>query len=172
MEVSQHLLERVAITMCRAKACVAGTSTNPYEVLQYERDLVELLRVVRTGHRAALRAKATRSKHRGAFTITSGRPTGWLGKVISLFRRCPMSSKSIEINVGGCTGTGKTHVLSVIEKALREAYGDEAVIVSKELQTERDLLGSDENFHKPNVRDTTFRLTEQNQPCIACQDLG
>lgn len=67
-------------------------------------------------------------------------------------------SKVIEIVVIGGTGTGKSHVLELIDKALRAEYGHHVQIASHDLSCERGLGSPGE---KPRVSDTIFSLREQ-----------
>ncbi|GFM73593.1 hypothetical protein PSCICL_45850 [Pseudomonas cichorii] len=66
-------------------------------------------------------------------------------------------SKVIQVVVIGATGSGKSHALSVIDAALREAYGPHAQIVSRDLSLERSLGGP---TTEPSV-DTIFHLKER-----------
>ena len=67
-------------------------------------------------------------------------------------------TKVIEIVVIGGTGTGKSHVLELIDKALRAEYGHHVQIASHDLSCERGLGSPGE---KPRVSDTIFNLREQ-----------
>lgn len=67
-------------------------------------------------------------------------------------------TKVIEIVVIGGTGSGKSHVLDVIDRALRGEYGHHVQIASHDLSCERGL-GSPGT--KPRVSDTIFSLREQ-----------
>lgn len=67
-------------------------------------------------------------------------------------------SKVIEIVVIGGTGSGKSHVLELIDKALRTEYGHHAQIASHDLSLERGLGNPGE---KPRVSDTIFSLRER-----------
>ena len=71
-------------------------------------------------------------------------------------------SKVLEIVVIGGVGSGKSHVLRVIDCALREAYGPHAQVVSRELSMERGL-GSPGG--EPAV-DTIFNLTERQPDAL------
>jgi len=66
-------------------------------------------------------------------------------------------TKVIEIVVIGCVGSGKSHVLELIDKALRDGYGPHVQVVSRDLSLERGL-GSP--GAEPSV-DTIFNLKEQ-----------
>lgn len=66
-------------------------------------------------------------------------------------------TKVIEIVVIGGTGSGKSHVLELIDKALRDGYGPHVQVVSRDLSLERGL-GSP--GAEPSV-DTIFNLKEQ-----------
>lgn len=67
-------------------------------------------------------------------------------------------SKVIEIVVIGATGSGKSYVLELIDKALRAEYGHHVQIASHDLSCERGL-GSPSG--KPRVSETIFSLREQ-----------
>ena len=66
-------------------------------------------------------------------------------------------TKVIEIVVIGGTGSGKSHVLELIDKALRDGYGPHVQVVSRDLSLERGL-GSP--GAEPSA-DTIFNLKEQ-----------
>jgi energy-coupling factor transporter ATP-binding protein EcfA2 len=66
-------------------------------------------------------------------------------------------SKVIEVVVIGAVGSGKSHVLSLIDNALRDGYGPHTQIVSRELSMERGL-GSPSP--QPSA-DTIFSLKER-----------
>lgn len=66
-------------------------------------------------------------------------------------------TKVIEIVVIGGVGSGKSHVLELIDKALRDGYGPHVQVVSRDLSLERGL-GSP--GAEPSV-DTIFNLKEQ-----------
>lgn len=66
-------------------------------------------------------------------------------------------TKVIEIVVIGGVGSGKSHVLELIDKALRDGYGPHVQVVSRDLSLERGL-GSP--GAEPSV-DTIFSLKEQ-----------
>jgi energy-coupling factor transporter ATP-binding protein EcfA2 len=74
----------------------------------------------------------------------------------------------IEIVVIGGTGSGKSHVLDVIDYALRHEYGPDAQIVSHELSRERRM---GRPGAKPCVPGTIFNLKEQGV-AAAGQSLG
>lgn len=87
-------------------------------------------------------------------------------------------SKVLEIVVIGAVGSGKSHVLEVIDNALRKAYGPHAQVVSRELSLERDL-GSpgakpdlDTIFHlserQPEVREASSPVTEAISAQLGC----
>lgn len=67
-------------------------------------------------------------------------------------------SKVIEIVVIGGVGSGKSHVLELIDKALRDSYGPHVQIVSRDLSQER-ALGSPGSA--PSA-DTIFELRERH----------
>lgn len=67
-------------------------------------------------------------------------------------------TKVIEIVVIGGTGSGKSHVLELIDKALRTEYGHHVQIASHDLSLERGLGNPGE---KPRVSDTIFSLRER-----------
>lgn len=64
----------------------------------------------------------------------------------------------IEIVVIGSTGSGKSHVLELIDKSLRAEYGHHVQIASHDLSCERGLCSPGE---KPRVSDTIFSLRER-----------
>ncbi|MFJ5297483.1 hypothetical protein ACIQAL_13270 [Pseudomonas sp. NPDC088368] len=66
----------------------------------------------------------------------------------------------IEIVVVGPVGSGKSHVLELIDRALRSEYGQHVQVTSHELSQER-FMGSPGN--KPNVEKTIFNLREQGE---------
>ncbi|WP_341522988.1 hypothetical protein AABC73_06970 [Pseudomonas sp. G.S.17] len=68
-------------------------------------------------------------------------------------------SKVIEILVIGDVGSGKSHVLELIDKALRAEYGHHVQIASHDLSCERGL-GSPGT--KPRVSETIFSLREHS----------
>lgn len=76
-------------------------------------------------------------------------------------------TKVIEILVIGPTGSGKSHVLELIAKALYEEYGRHAQVVSHDLSCERGL-GSPGT--KPAVSDTIFNLRERGE--VSFRKLG
>lgn len=67
---------------------------------------------------------------------------------------------TIKVLVVGAVGSGKSHVLQVINDALKQAYGPHAQICSHELSQER-ALGSP--GAEPMVADTVFVLKEQGE---------
>lgn len=67
-------------------------------------------------------------------------------------------TKVIEIVVIGGTGSGKSHVLELIDKALRTEYGHHVQIASHDLSLERGLGNPGE---KPRVSETIFSLRER-----------
>ena len=67
-------------------------------------------------------------------------------------------TKVIEVVVVGETGSGKSHVLDIIAKALRYEYGMHAQITSHELSLEKNL---GHELLKPIVAGTIFNLREQ-----------
>lgn len=70
-------------------------------------------------------------------------------------------SKLIEIVVIGATGSGKSHVLEIIDRALRAEYGHHVQIASHDLSCERGLGNPGT---KPRVSETIFSLREQGVP--------
>lgn len=82
--------------------------------------------------------------------------------------------QTIEINVKGETGSGKSHVLAVIERALIAEYGPLMKINCSELVSERNLIGGNlDSWNKPNPTQVNFNLTETNVPIDAvAQDDG
>ncbi|MCY1298886.1 hypothetical protein D9M68_638480 [compost metagenome] len=71
-----------------------------------------------------------------------------------------MSTNRIEIRVTGPTGTGKSDVMEVIEHALRDAYGPNAMVASHDLSRERALRPT---MTKPDISRTACIITEQNE---------
>lgn len=70
-------------------------------------------------------------------------------------------TKTINICVSGTTATGKSHVMTVIEKALKAEYGIHTQVCSYDLSVER--AGSkDKDMQKPNPADSIFYLEEFN----------
>lgn len=66
----------------------------------------------------------------------------------------------IEIVVVGPVGSGKSHVLELVDKALREEYGPHVQVVSRELSQERALNSPGA---KPDLTRTIFNLREQGE---------
>lgn len=64
----------------------------------------------------------------------------------------------IEILVIGGVGSGKSHVLELIDRALHDEYGPHVQVASHELSRER-YMGSPGT--KPKVSETIFNLREQ-----------
>lgn len=64
----------------------------------------------------------------------------------------------IEIVVIGAVGSGKSHVLELIDRALHDEYGRHVQVTSHELSRER-YMGSPGT--KPKVAETIFNLREQ-----------
>jgi energy-coupling factor transporter ATP-binding protein EcfA2 len=64
----------------------------------------------------------------------------------------------IEIVVIGAVGSGKSHVLELIDRALHNEYGQHVQVTSHELSRER-YMGSPGT--KPKVAETIFNLREQ-----------
>jgi ABC-type branched-subunit amino acid transport system ATPase component len=64
----------------------------------------------------------------------------------------------IEVVVIGATGSGKSHVLDTLAKALRCEYGTHAQITSHELSLKKGL---GHELLKPRIADTIFNLREQ-----------
>lgn len=65
--------------------------------------------------------------------------------------------KEIQIDVGGLTGSGKSHVMYTIRKALEDTYG--CTVLSPSLDEELRLV-NEEDLTKPDVRDTVFWMNE------------
>ncbi len=63
----------------------------------------------------------------------------------------------IQIDVGGLTGSGKSHVMLTIRKALEAEYG--CHVLSPNLDHEIRMTGED-NLTKPNPSDTVFWMNE------------
>ncbi|WP_426113564.1 hypothetical protein [Pseudomonas sp. DSP3-2-2] len=70
-------------------------------------------------------------------------------------------TKVIDIVVIGATGSGKSHVLDLLARALRGEYGMHAQITSHELSIEKNL---GHELLKPRIADTIFNLREQGVP--------
>lgn len=70
--------------------------------------------------------------------------------------------QTLEINVSGKVGAGKSHILTVIEKALKAEYGDDLMIVSRSLELERRMC-RDEDMAKLNKERTVIVLTESGE---------
>ena len=70
-----------------------------------------------------------------------------------------MEIKTIQINVKGETATGKSHILTVIEKALKAEYGNDLMIASRSLELERRMI-RDEDMAKPSKENTVVVLTD------------
>lgn len=77
-------------------------------------------------------------------------------------------SEIIEITVSGPVGSGKSHVLSVIEAALKAEYGKHVPVASRALSEERGLVG--EAFTKPNAQKVIFVLHEAGAPAQPNKD--
>ena len=69
--------------------------------------------------------------------------------------------KAINVVVIGATGSGKSHVLQVLNDALKSAYGPHAQVCSHALSAEQ-AMGSPGSA--PVVSETVFVLSEQNMP--------
>lgn len=70
-----------------------------------------------------------------------------------------MSINTIQINVSGDVGTGKSHILSVIEKALKAEYGNDLMLASRTLELERRMC-RDEDMAKLSKENTVIVLTD------------
>lgn len=68
---------------------------------------------------------------------------------------------TVQIVVIGGVGSGKSHVLQVINDALKNAYGRHAQVCSHDLSLEQ-AMGSP--GAKPKVAETVFVLQEQGEP--------
>lgn len=68
--------------------------------------------------------------------------------------------RMIQIAVVGGVGSGKSHVLATIQKALQSEYGHDLMVVSRDLYLERNLNVSDDKMEKPNKATTVMVLTE------------
>ncbi|WP_282369076.1 hypothetical protein [Pseudomonas sp. PS02290] len=64
----------------------------------------------------------------------------------------------IEVVVIGAVGSGKSHVLELIDRAIHDEYGQHVQVASHELSRER-YMGSPGT--KPKVSETIFNLREQ-----------
>lgn len=67
-------------------------------------------------------------------------------------------TKVIDIVVIGASGSGKSHVLEVLSKALQNEYGMHAQITSHELSLEKNL---GHQPAKPRIAETIFNLREE-----------
>lgn len=63
----------------------------------------------------------------------------------------------IQIDIGGLTSSGKSHVMLTIRKALEAEYG--CKVLSPNLDQELRLCGED-GLKKPNPTDTVFWMNE------------
>lgn len=71
---------------------------------------------------------------------------------------------TITITVSGPTGSGKSRVLALIADALRLYHGDDIIIDSPELASERRAMPKDyAHWHSPRSG-TLFKLKETNHP--------
>lgn len=68
----------------------------------------------------------------------------------------------IKIDVQGPTGVGKSHVLTVIKRALEAEYGLHTQVASYDLSMELALVKEDQMSH-PHPSKTIFVLTETNE---------
>jgi len=66
-------------------------------------------------------------------------------------------SNDIAIVVSGPVGSGKSHVLALIERALRAEYGRDVCIVSPDLDAERQLGNPGA---EPDIKHVAFHLSE------------
>lgn len=81
--------------------------------------------------------------------------------------------EEIKVTVKATTGTGKSHVLAVIERALIAEYGPLMKVECKELNSERNLIGSNlESWNKPNPTQVYINLVEENVPPTRVADLS
>jgi len=80
-----------------------------------------------------------------------------------------LNTKLIEITVSAETGTGKSEVTEVIERALRDFYGNNVQIASYDMQLERNSSGKNliENAKNTgqtvNIKNSVFVIKEHNQ---------
>lgn len=63
----------------------------------------------------------------------------------------------IQIDVGGLTGSGKSHVMYIIRKALEAEYG--CTVLSPNLDQELRMC-NEEDMTKPKATDTVFWMNE------------
>lgn len=70
-------------------------------------------------------------------------------------------SNDIAIVVSGPVGSGKSHVLALIERALRAEYGRDVCIVSPDLDAERKLGNPGA---EPDTKLVAFHLSEDRPP--------
>lgn len=81
--------------------------------------------------------------------------------------------EEIKVTVKAATGTGKSHVLAVIERALIAEYGPLMKVECKELASERNLIGSNlDSWNKPNPTQVCINLVEENVPPTRIADLS
>jgi ABC-type lipoprotein export system ATPase subunit len=67
---------------------------------------------------------------------------------------------TIQISISGDVGCGKSHILTVIEKALKAEYGHDLMVASRDLYLERNLNSSDDQMEKINKANTVIVLSE------------
>ncbi|WP_151778772.1 hypothetical protein [Acinetobacter bereziniae] len=67
---------------------------------------------------------------------------------------------TIQISISGDVGCGKSHILTVIEKALKAEYGHDLMVASRDLYLERNLNSSDNQMEKINKANTVIVLSE------------
>jgi uridine kinase len=70
-------------------------------------------------------------------------------------------TKVINICVSGATSTGKSHVMTVIEKALKAEYGIHTQVCSYDLSVDRNG-NNDADMIMPQQADAIFYLEEFN----------
>lgn len=81
--------------------------------------------------------------------------------------------EEIKVTVKATTGTGKSHVLAIIERALIAEYGPLMKVECKELTSERNLIGSNlDSWNKPNPTQVYINLVEENVPPTRVADLS
>ena len=66
----------------------------------------------------------------------------------------------INIKVEGATQIGKSHVMTIIEKALKREYGKDMQVCSYDLSVERNGC-NDEDMLRPSPSKVIFNLVEQ-----------
>jgi len=75
--------------------------------------------------------------------------------------------RKLEVIVKGETGTGKSHLLAIIERALIAEYGPDMKITCSELVSERNAIGGNlQSWNRPDPTKVKIDLVEVNLPWI------